>query len=547
MRSFKNYLKEEVMPTVLSNGSIDIANESVRDEINGYLSAIASRPCITPYVAMNKMRKMLAYFHIYLPKRAYMEGKHGVEVWGINQFGDKMGMTDQGEFVKSVPAKFHLFFHYHLVGSHYFIDAKVVTDEELEDKVSTTEKMFAEGHDAACQQSMAKAIAPKEAIKHTDDGSESTKKAVATSQRKSDKKLSASELDEASLGKLVRYKNKAGEGREKGRELADKKMKGKAKVNASAPKHPYMEETLDELYGKGSLPHIAAYHTKKSAESKEQMEKTRSGNKKLPVPKKVTDKVSAKDSAAKYHASQAKRAKGMMEEEQIDEVSKKTAISAYRQKEGEGRDSSKLIGLIQKKWGRHFAKDAYRAGVQDTTGLYRRGESKGTDRLAQAKSSSEMRKTKSGKIHKQDVASKKSEIKFRKDMSKFDAKRGHLPEETISEKHLSASEKSKKESEVMKLKPHLKGFKERYGAKKGESVMYGVATNRAKEMDESMLGFKKDYGYRALKRKVSTQVKAGLGLTNQSNTIQVSRKNDPSRKVIRIAKDQFDPTKHVKV
>ena len=79
------------------------------------------------------------------------------------------------------------------------------------------------------------------------------------------------------------------------------------------------EENLDELYGKGSIPGIAAYHTKKSAESKEQMEKTRSGNKKLPVPKKVTDKVSAKDLAAKYHASKAKRAKGMMEEEQIDE------------------------------------------------------------------------------------------------------------------------------------------------------------------------------------------------------------------------------------
>ena len=88
---------------------------------------------------------------------------------------------------------------------------------------------------------------------------------------------SEKKLDEVSLGKLVSYKNKAGEDykhldfikglthsdssvsdnvkkhyskqtekREKGLALADKKMKGKAKVNASAPKHPYMEETLDE-------------------------------------------------------------------------------------------------------------------------------------------------------------------------------------------------------------------------------------------------------------------------------------------------------------
>ena len=116
----------------------------------------------------------------------------------------------------------------------------------------------------------------------------------------------------------------------------------------------------------------------------------------------------------------------------------------------------------------------------------------------------------------------------------------------LHEKHLTASEKSKKESEVMKLKPHLKGFKERYGAKKGESVMYGVATNRAKEMEESM-DLKRDYGFRAMKRQVSTQVKSGLGLVNQSKTIQVTRKNDPSRKVMRISKDKFDATKHVKV
>ena len=162
------------------------------------------------------------------------------------------------------------------------------------------------------------------------------KKAVADSEKG---------LDESSTEKLVAYRNKAGKGREKGSKLAYAKLTGKARVNASMPKTPYMEEekdpcwkgyemvgmkkkggkpvpncvpvkeeNLDELYGKGSLPGIAAYHTKKSAESKEQMEKTRSGNKKLPVPKKVTDKVSAKDLAAKYHASQAKRAKGMMEE-----------------------------------------------------------------------------------------------------------------------------------------------------------------------------------------------------------------------------------------
>jgi hypothetical protein len=120
------------------------------------------------------------------------------------------------------------------------------------------------------------------------------------------------------------------------------------------------------------------------------------------------------------------------EETQIDEVSKGRAISAYRQKEGEGRDTEKLGGLIQRKFGKETAKHAERAGAADTGNLFRRGESHGTDRLASAKSSSDMRKTKSGKIHGQDVKSKKDEIKFRGKMSKFD-KKGHLPEETIEE------------------------------------------------------------------------------------------------------------------
>jgi hypothetical protein len=311
MKTFLNYLKEEVTPTALSDGSIDIEKDSVRQEINGILSGISTYSCVTPYSALTKIRKALAYFHVYLPKRSYMEGNHGVEVWEIHQFGQKMGMTDQGEFINDTPVKFYLFFHYHLVGSMFMINAKVVDKTQLDKELDFAESMIKE--DAEMRQGRAKAIAPKEEP-HTALGdcdcsqgdSPSTKSAVSVMMRRKDKKLSSGELDEGrmpasvikhkqklasmspddlkkkfagkseqelksmahrhgygkdsdvyskhvtvkednldevSLGKLVRYKNKAGEGREKGIALADKKMKGKAKVNTSMPKHPYMEET----------------------------------------------------------------------------------------------------------------------------------------------------------------------------------------------------------------------------------------------------------------------------------------------------------------
>jgi hypothetical protein len=56
MKTFRDHLKEEVVPTALSNGSVDIKNPAVRAELNGILAAIATRSCITPYIALTKMR-----------------------------------------------------------------------------------------------------------------------------------------------------------------------------------------------------------------------------------------------------------------------------------------------------------------------------------------------------------------------------------------------------------------------------------------------------------------------------------------------------------
>ena len=49
----------------------------------------------------------------------------------------------------------------------------------------------------------------------------------------------------------------------------------------------------------------------------------------------------------------------------------------------------------------------------------------------------------------------------------------------ITERKLSKGEKAKKERNVKKMKPHKKDFEKTYG-KDGESVMYAVATKRAK-------------------------------------------------------------------
>jgi hypothetical protein len=79
----------------------------------------------------------------------------------------------------------------------------------------------------------------------SDEKKKGNKEAVGASEKKS---LDEEQIDEASTEKLVSYRNKAGEGREKGAKLAYAKLTGKAKVKASAPKSAYMEEDKDPCW-----------------------------------------------------------------------------------------------------------------------------------------------------------------------------------------------------------------------------------------------------------------------------------------------------------
>jgi hypothetical protein len=289
MKTFREHIKEEVKIGALSSGGIDIERDAVRDEINGILSAIAVRPCVTPYASLNKIRKALAYFSIFLPKKVYLEGRHGIEVWEVCQFGDKMGFTDQGEWIRNVPCKYYLFFHYHRIGSMYYLEAKIVDDKELETKISTTEKMFAEEMDAAMRQDLAKAKAPKE-DPHTALGdcdcsqgdSPSTKKAVKVSMKKIDE-------DKDPCWK--------------GYEMVGMKKKGGRKVPNCVPVKE--EEQIDELDQKTMLSY------KSAAKDDRRVSKA--------IIKKGSDSEGRWKHAVKKRKTGLKLVKKRLGEEQIDE------------------------------------------------------------------------------------------------------------------------------------------------------------------------------------------------------------------------------------
>lgn len=104
------------------------------------------------------------------------------------------------------------------------------------------------------------------------------------------------------------------------------------------------------------------------------------------------------------------------EVEQLDEISKGTAIRAYasgRSSEFEGQDSPKevernnrLIGRIERKFGPDTAKHAERAADAKTFG-------RGTPRPLSKPMSSNQRTTKAGKLHGQDQRALKTKLQAR--------------------------------------------------------------------------------------------------------------------------------------
>lgn len=102
MKSFKQFLNEETMPYATNaRGVIDIEDSSVRDGLNSQLAGVTASKFVTPYIALERVTKALANYHIFIPRHSFLEGDSGMLVWPINQFGIKFGQQDNGEFVQN--------------------------------------------------------------------------------------------------------------------------------------------------------------------------------------------------------------------------------------------------------------------------------------------------------------------------------------------------------------------------------------------------------------------------------------------------------------
>jgi hypothetical protein len=142
-------MSEEVSPFALTGkGIIDVQDEEVRDNINALLNGVTMKNSPTPYTALENVKKVLANFHIFLPRTKFLEGDSGYDVWNINQFGEKVGMDDDGQFKSATQSPYFLYFEWQMCDNGTFkVFTEIVNQEELDELMSDVEDEFNESDD----------------------------------------------------------------------------------------------------------------------------------------------------------------------------------------------------------------------------------------------------------------------------------------------------------------------------------------------------------------------------------------------------------------
>ena len=134
MKNFREYVSEETIPVALNEGSLDVGSQDIRDEVNVYLNGVTGECFVTPYVAFERIRRVLATYHIFLPASIFFDGSTGVKIFNVSQYGEKVGMDNEGNFKTNVSSPYFLYFEYVINEEGGFdVFSEIVTQDELDE------------------------------------------------------------------------------------------------------------------------------------------------------------------------------------------------------------------------------------------------------------------------------------------------------------------------------------------------------------------------------------------------------------------------------
>lgn len=143
-------LNEETNPfSGTPEGFVGIEDSATRDYLNALLAGITAGHYLTPYIALERVSKVLANYHIFPPRTSFLEGDSGSAIWPVNQFGGKFGMNNDGEVITAPKSEYSIYFEYRMSdGGMYVIYCEVVNQDELDEILADVEdEMNYDGED----------------------------------------------------------------------------------------------------------------------------------------------------------------------------------------------------------------------------------------------------------------------------------------------------------------------------------------------------------------------------------------------------------------
>lgn len=126
-------IREEIDPYVMSpRGLVGLNDEATLNTVNAMIARATDCTCQTPYIALERVRKILSTYHVNLPKYTLMDADEGNVVFTVSQFGEKFGYDQDGDVSMKNNDGLYLYFEYVLDDDGgYSTFAEVVDAEDL--------------------------------------------------------------------------------------------------------------------------------------------------------------------------------------------------------------------------------------------------------------------------------------------------------------------------------------------------------------------------------------------------------------------------------
>lgn len=113
---------------------LNLGDDDAVGGLNALIARATSSSFTTPYVALERIQKILAQHFIFLPKHALNDGDQGNLIFHLDQFGAKLGQTDHGEFKLTPDSGMYFYFEYSLnENGFYEVFSEIVDEEDLEE------------------------------------------------------------------------------------------------------------------------------------------------------------------------------------------------------------------------------------------------------------------------------------------------------------------------------------------------------------------------------------------------------------------------------